>query len=334
MTDIMFPYGTFPLDDLFRTRYAMDYSKASFYPLPEVLPYHHPLFSRLEGRSALPDRPSPWWPDCVEQIGHPALRALLAPVSGQEFREGVIEASRWKQFRQKLSECDRETLPSSPKLAPMLECTDYASLFTWRGAKDTPALLDLLITACPLHALYMSNGPDWKSCQHFRTGEYNVCLVGNFYDTGVAAAMVLAPQANVWDSGAVLARTTLRVFVNEGHLCIGIGQTYHNNDTLAFLLLFQLAELLDRQQISWGFLSEINSFSYARNGYLGAELKQRSNCAESITLRSEPFWLPNGWATPYVDGGKHTWELVSPLSHRLQATLQLMPPRACAACAA
>lgn len=333
MTDSRFPYGVFPLDDVFRTRYLTDYSKASCYPLSDVLPHHHPLLSRLEGSYPLPDRLAPWWPDCVAQIEHPALRALLSTLSPQEFREGAVAPLRWKQFRQTLSESEREIMPNSPKLAPMLECTDYTSWFAWRGPKDTSAQLNLLITSSPLYALYLSNGADWKSCQHFQSGEFNSCLVGNFYDTGVAMVMVLAPQTNIWESGAVLARTTIRVFANQGYPCIGVGQTYHNNNTLAFVLLSQLAALLDQQRLSWGFLCGVNAFSHARNGCLGANLKLRSNNAESITLKSEPFWLPSGWAIPYVDGGEHTWEMISPASHRLRATLQLMKPPASVACA-
>ena len=243
MIDTVFPYGTVPLDTMFRARYLADYSEANVYSLLDVLPAPHPLLARLEGAYALHDRPAPWWPECVAQIEPPGLRALLATVSRQEFREGTIEPARWKQFRQALSEHERATLPGSPKLASLLEHTGWSYAFNQRGPKDTPAHLDLLISCSPLHALYMSNGDNWTSCQHFDDGAYNEHLPGNFYDTGVATVMVLAPHTNVWDRGAVLARTTLRVFANQTSPFIGTGQTYHNNDTLALGLLCQLADL-------------------------------------------------------------------------------------------
>ncbi|HEU5382549.1 MAG TPA: hypothetical protein VFV38_44645, partial [Ktedonobacteraceae bacterium] len=145
MIDSFFPYGTFPLDKMFQERYNTDYSHASHYPLADTLPFHHPLLKRLEGTYSLPDRPAPWWPACVAEVD-PVLREVLSTVSAREFREGCIEALRWKQFRQSLSEEQRRMVPQSPKLAPMLEQTDWLYAFQQRGASDTPAQLNLVIS--------------------------------------------------------------------------------------------------------------------------------------------------------------------------------------------
>ncbi|MGH2508624.1 MAG: hypothetical protein ACRDHZ_14665, partial [Ktedonobacteraceae bacterium] len=97
----------------------------------------------------------------------------------------------------------------------------------------------------PLDFLYMSNSSEWHSCQHFRHGSANEHLPGNFYDTNVAVASVLLPQTHVEEDAAVLARTTLRVFSSqEGQTIIALGRTYHNDETLAYLLLSRLAALL------------------------------------------------------------------------------------------
>ena len=329
MIEMPFPYGVFPVEDTFRLRYTTDYSQAPRYPLPAILPQHHPLLQLLEGTYPLDDQPAPWWPSCVAEVD-PRLRMMFSTISTREFRDGCLDASRWKQFRQTLpSYHEREVFPMSPKLAPLLENTTWCLPFTQRGASDTPAHLRLLLSCSPLSALYLSNGHQWKSCQHFRTGEYNECLVGNFYDTGVATAMVLAPQTNVWDEGAVLARTTLRVFGDQGRSWIAIGQTYHNNETLALLLLCQLAALCDQHRLPWGFLANVNALTYCTRGYLGNGLQQRLS-EPQIVVEGDPFWLPAGIVEPYVDSGRHIWEKRPDSSRRLRATLSPMqsPTRA------
>src|SRR5258707_2392894 len=214
MPEIQFPHGMFPVDAHFRELYTRDYSRAEEFPLPDELPLHHPLLRSLEGTYPLLDRLAPWWSACVAQVD-PVLRGILATVSAREFRDGCIEQVRWKQFRQSLTDEARARVPNSPKLAPMVERTTWSPVFTQRGPINTPEHLDLIISTSPLYALYMANGCDWDSCQHFQSGSVNYRLVGNFYDTGVATALVLAPHSTVWEEQTVLARTTLRVFEDQ-----------------------------------------------------------------------------------------------------------------------
>src|SRR5579875_2186389 len=327
-TDTPFPYGTFPVDPEFSTYYTQDFSDARFHPLPDHLPSHHPLLRSLEETYPFNDALPPWWPTCVSQVEPEWLRPLLASVSIREFRTGCIEQARWKAFRQSLSEEQRHALPSSPKIAAFVERTDWRLFFWDRGPEDTPDQLRLVISTRPLDFLYMSNGREWRSCQHFKNGCENYRLPGNFYDTNVAVAMVLPLNANVRDEASVLVRTTLRVFPWQRQTFVVIGRTYHNNETLALLLLDRLAHLFDARELSWGFIAEVNALSYCQNGFLGPELRCRVD--QEIFVESEPCWFPESWDVPYVDGGSKEWihdwgeERDGYYRMRLGATIKLM----------
>lgn len=303
--DIVFPYGTFPVDEAFRGRYIQDYSEASRYPLPTHFPAHHPLLTQLEGTYPLEQALPPWWPACVSQVSPEVLRPLLSSISGHEFRTGCIEQARWKAFRDALSHEQRREFPSSPKIAALVEHTGWASYFGSRGPTDTPDQLSVVISTHPRDFLYMSNGHEWHSCQHFFNGSENHHLPGNFYDTGVAVVMVLVPNTNVETEASVLVRTTLRVFPSPGNTLVIIGRTYHNNETLAVLLLYKLAEIFDTQKLCWGFMLDVNARSYCQEGFLGPALAERLKL--SVSVDSEPVWLPRGWYPPYVDGGEVAW---------------------------
>lgn len=332
MATVKFPYGTFPIDPTFAAWYAEDYRYAIDYPLPDCLPYHHPLLRQISGEYPLPYTLPPWWPTCVEQVDFALLKPLLAATSAQEFRAGCIEQARWKAFRDTLSEAERRALPSSPKLGMLVRGQEWvwSSRFEDRGPTTTPDQLTLTISTQPLDFLYMSNGDSWTSCQHFATGCEKHRLPGNFYDTGVAIATVHLPNKSVRDAGAILTRTTLRILFHEGRPVIALGQTYHNNETLAFLLLHKLAEIFDERHLTWGFIAYVNTLSYCQGGYLGADLLAR--CDRSVDAESDWFALPERWSMPYVDGeaGWHQSPiLVHPAyrSIRLGAGLRLMQPR-------
>ena len=305
VTDVVFPYGTFPIDPVFHEQYAQDYSRAAFYPLPNDLPHHHPLFKGLEGTYPLAYRLPPWWPSLVAGIEPDLLKPLLASISPHEFRTGCVEHARWKTLREALSEEERRHLPTSPKLAALVEHTEWSLEFGQRGAADTSDQFTLVISTQPQDFLYMANGKEWRSCQHFRDGCENEHLPGNFYDTGVAVAMVLLPGANVRDKASVLARTTLRVFHHDQQMVVALGRTYHNNETLALLLLDELARLLDAQHLCWGMMIDVNTLEYCQDELLGPELDQR--LGQETFVEGEPCWFPSSWSVPYIDGGDREW---------------------------
>ena len=306
-TTLTFPYGAFPVDASFKACYTRDYSEARRYPLPEYLPHHHPLLRHLEGTYSLAYTVPPWWPSCVEQIKPDLLKPLLASLLPQEFRLGCIEQSRWKRFRETLSERERSLVPPSPKLGILVGNTDWCYRFVDRGSATTPDQLTLTISTRPLDFLYMSNGKDWTSCQHFREGEQNERLPGNFYDTNVAIATVRSPEAEAQDDASILARTTIRLFHHETRDVVGIGWVYHNNETVALLLLQKLAEIFDTQRVAWGFLTGVNALSSCRNGSLGPELAARAFEASETRLTGEPCWFPYEWELPYIDRGDNDW---------------------------
>ena len=321
-TSVRFPYGTYRVDEDCIERYDDDYEHADEYPLPTELPLHHPLLQALEGTTPVQDAPAPWWPDCVAQISPAFLRPLLLDATAQEFRDGCLAQQRWKQFKSSLSEEDALLLPKSPKLAPLAEQTTWSPWFSDRGPVETPADLDLVISTQPLHFLYMSNGAGWRSCQHHRNGGDNECLPGNFYDAGVAVAMLLPRGADVWEPGCVLARTTLRIFNRGESALLAIGRTYHNNMTLVLLLLSQLADMFDARQIPWGFISGMNSGAACWEGALGPTLQKRPR--ESVRLRATPYWLPYSWNRPYVEGGYHQWETTTDERQALAAEIDCL----------
>lgn len=337
-TTCPFLYGSFPVDSVFSDHYQDTYSRASSYPLPEMLPYHHPLLSSLEGVYPFQNTLPPWWQECVAQVKLERLKPLLATLSAREFREGCIDPPRWKALREALPEEERRQLPSSPKLAFLLAGTDWSGRFGTRGSTVTPDQLNVVVSTKPLDFLYMSNGRDWRSCQHFSDGCENYKLPGNFYDTNVAVAMVLAPNTCVGEDTSVLARTTLRVFRSQGQLVLTIGRTYHNNETLAFLLLRHLAGLFDARHLCWGFITEVNTLTYCEEGYLGADLCQRLE--QEVCVESESCPFPLDWYVPYVDGGdsdwSHDWDHEEQEEHyswkKLSATVNLMGPQALPHC--
>jgi hypothetical protein len=327
----IFPYGTYPVDPNFSTRYIQEYSLARSYQLPNRLPHHHPLLARLEGVYPFQYTIPPWWYTQIAQVESDLLRHLLSTVSAQEFRAGCLNQARWKAFREALPDEERRNVPQSPKLAILLEGVDWSERFINRGPTDTPDHCRLVISTQPGDFFYMSNGREWRSCQHWRNGTENERLPGNFYDTGVAVAMVLPLHSRVEDNAAVLARTTLRVFHHDGCPVVAIGRTYHNNETLAILLLGRLAEILDTQSLSWGVMTDVNTLDYCETGAFGCALAQRL-IAEEVFLESEPCWFPRGWCAPYVDGYKQ-WERDWEQEHdeyyrmRLSTRIRLMRPR-------
>jgi hypothetical protein len=295
------PYGTYDVDQGTIEQYAvLAPSLSDYYPLPEVLPLHHPLLQQLSGTYPVQDAPAPWWPLCVAQVD-PLLRPLLAGLSVEEYRQGTIAEERWRAFKQDHEDAWPARLPKSPKITRLLEATDWASLFTNRGPAETPHDLDLVVSTHPAYFINMSNGAGWTSCQHYRKGGDSCCLPGNFYDTGVAVTMLLPRGADVWEPGCVLARTTLRAFVDDDGCDIAaIGQVYHNNHTSALWLLAHLARLLDERGCDWSVVSSTNTANYALSSQLGETLRRRAG--PHATVYGMPFWLPYEWFPPYLDG--------------------------------
>jgi hypothetical protein len=332
MTTMQFPYGTFPVDPLCRERLQRDYSNPDAYTFdtPKDLPYHHPLLRRLEGAYLLESTLPPWWPAFLAQVELGSLKSLLMSVSLHEFRTGCLEQARWKALREALSPKERRQLPTSPKLTDFLQETRWGKRFQNRGPASTPEQLTMVVSTQPFDFLYMSNGRGWTSCQHFQRGEENHQLPGNFYDPGVAVAFVLWPQTHIEEEASVLARTTLRVFCLEGQAVLTIGRVYHNDETLAFLLLTHLATLLDAQQLAWGWIANVNACRFCQEGTLGPEFCQRLD-QKSVWVESEPCWFPSNWYPPYVDGNS-TWGVQwdRDLDHyawRLRAKITRMRPR-------
>lgn len=319
-TNPQFPYGTFSVDASVRDLYTkarLSYS----YPLPDVLPMHHPILQQLEGVYPMVDALPPWWTQVVEN-GDPMLKPLLQAVTIREWRLGVLDQERWHSWKRNLSpqeqevvQCTFTELMRSPKLIATLPTSQTRNWFKERGPKDTPEDLDLIISFRPEYLLNMSNGCGWTSCQHLHEGSYNEHLPGNWYDTGMAVAMVIPRGATIWQGveserrGVVLARTTLRVFFDhEQTPVIVIGCCYDNNQTLLSLLLSRLVALFRDQRLDWGTMSDSGLTNLIQDGFIGNY--QRVVWEEEPDLCSVPFWRPPHFYRPYIDGHSD-WEITN-----------------------
>ena len=113
-------------------------------------------------------------------------------------------------------------------------------------------------------------------------------------------------------------------------MVVALGRTYHNNETLALLLLDELARSLDARHLRWGMMIDVNTLEYCRDELLGPELDQR--LGQEIFVAGEPCWFPSGWSVPYIDGGDREWVRDWESEHeeyyriQLNATIRLMRP--------
>lgn len=323
----LFPFGLYLVPDY--ENISRLYTEASpdlarDFPLPSLLPRRHPALQSLLGTYSIPDRLPPWWPACHQSLikGCPCIAPLAHAINREEFRHGTIDQQRWKAWRNQDCElpeasgsCWREHGPGLYWLLHELLPTEQRQLwlerFGNRGEKETPADLDLVITAAPQWWLNMSNGRGWYSCMG-KSIDRDPRILGNWYDTGVALAALVAREANCWTPDCLIARTTVRLVWNEApswdeagslHMPtssprIVLGRTYHNDLTSACNLLAALSALFEQQQLAWGCIGGTNTAQYAHGGLLGeldvADMER--------DLFGVPFWRPARIDEPYLDG--------------------------------
>ena len=322
-TNQEFPYGTFAVD----SEVADHYNKAPLsqsYPLPDELPMHHPVLQQLEGVYPMVDTLPPWWANCVSR-SMPSLRSLLQPVTLREFRSGVLNEELWRSWKRDLPPQELQYLQltsignrllCSPKLFAAFPEDPERKWFEERGPKDTPRDLDLILSFRPEYLLNMSNGCGWTSCQHLYEGSYNECLPANWYDTGAAVAMVVPRGANIWQgvetmrNGVVLARTTLRVFLEDDQTpVVVIGRCYDNNKTLLSLLLRSLVTLFRDHGLAWGTMPSYALTDLLKSGFIGNY--RRVGKEKERDLRSIAFFRPPFFDRPYVEGN-FDWQDIDP----------------------
>lgn len=242
-------------------------------PLPPALPSRHPALEQLEGRYAVQDRLPPWWHGCVDALISecPCLEPLVRPTSLEEFRRGSIDQRRWNRWRnaecqltegQKPVPCWQHHGPGLYRImAEVLPAQDrplWLDRFVIRGDKDIPLDVDLVITSAPQWWLNMSNGRGWSSCMGAGS-DRNPRITGNWYDTGVVLAALVARCADCWAPDCLIARTTVRLVVDDvptaleqvvterSALRLVLGQVYHNDLTSACNLLVSLVALFEER---------------------------------------------------------------------------------------
>ena len=299
---------------------------AKEYPLPPELPCRHPLLQRLEGTLPVEDSLPLWWNDCVDALVSecPPLESLLRPLSREEFRKGAINRQRWNQWRKAESQLIAEQLMAfCPwQKGPSLYWILYETLLSeqrqlwlerWncRGNKDIPRDLHLVITALPEWWLNMSNGHGWYTCMG--NGEdRDPRIIGNWYDTGVLLAALVARGNDCWTAGSLIVRTTLRVVweytppgseegpvsvaLNDPHIVLG--QVYHNDMTAACAMVQHLARYIEMQGLAWGCIAGTNALHFARNGSSGIIVVDET----SLHALGVTFWRPENVEEPYLDG--------------------------------
>jgi hypothetical protein len=340
--DSRFPFGLSPIanyEEISRRYGEAIPELAKEYSLPPALPARHPLLAQLEGQYAVQDQLPPWWSGCVDALTQqcPCLEPLLRSMSLQEFRRGSIEQQRWKLWRnascqlsgeqQKPVACWRKQGPGLYKImAEVLPAQNRAlwlERFVRRGEKEIPADLDLVITADPAWWLNMGNGRGWYSC--VGTGpDRDLRVIGNWYDTGVLLAALVARGADCWMPECLIARTTLRLVMDELPISdedhddndgsgnvdesspvpvpsvqrVVVGRIYHNDLTSACNLLAALATRFEQHNLYWGCIAGTNTAQFACDNLFGQLLLAR---APHQTL-GQAYWLPTGVERPALEG--------------------------------
>lgn len=293
-------------------------------PLPSTLPARHPLLAQLECRYAVQDRQPPWWRGCMEALttACPCLDTLMRSLSQEEFRRGSMEPRRWKPWRNagcQLAE-GRKPVPCQKRLGPGLyrimegvlpaeSRQVWLDRFVNRGDKDMPLELDLVITSDPAWWLNMGNWRGWYSC--VGTGPLrDLRIIGNWYDTGVVLAAVVARGADCWTPDCLIARTTVRLVIDnttgsvstndaaESSLRVVLGRVYHNDLTSACNLLVSLATLFEQRGLPWGCIAGTNTAQFAQDGSLG-ELAIEEEARKALGV---PYWLPAAAERPALEG--------------------------------
>jgi len=252
----------------------------------------------------------------------PCLNPLLQPLSQEEFRRGSIEQQRWKSWRNiecQLTEAQKP-VPCQIRLGPGLYWIMAGALpaqsskvwldhFVNRGDKDIPLDLDLVITSDPAWWLIMGNGRGWSS--YAGTGTLlDPRIIGNWYDTGVVLAALVARGTDCWTPDCLIARTTVRLVIDnntgsiasadtaEPSLRVVLGQVYHNDLTTACNLLVSLAALFEQHGLSWGCIAGTNTAQFAQDGSLG-ELAIEEETRKALGV---PYWLPAATERPALEG--------------------------------
>jgi hypothetical protein len=330
-SNALFPFGLFSVnhhEEACRRYAEVIPDLALAHPLPLALPRRHPVLAALEGTYAVQDQLPPWWFDCITMLAQrcPCLEPLFRSVSREEFRRGSLDPARWKSWR-KHQRCQfsTENAPQQPcwreqgsglywLLAEVLLSEErelWLDRFVGRGDKDTPLDLDLVITADPQWWLNMSNGRGWYSCMG-NGSDRDPRIVGNWYDTGVLLAALVARGTDCWTLACLIARTTIRL-VWEGSSAwdeagrvllmpsaprIVIGRLYHNDLTSACHLLITLATLCEQRGLTWGCIAATNTVHLVRDGSLGAVAFDETTHSAIGTA----FWRPMEVDEPYLDG--------------------------------
>ena len=336
-----FPYGLYEIPDYesLCTRYAHEVpALAKYAPLPTHLPRRHPVLERLQGTFRVHDTLPPWWQSCMQELIRvcPCLRPLLCTLSREEFRQGTIEQRRWRVWRttrcQRQQSGEEHPVPCwqhygpglywllDKVLPPSEQKRDWMDQFVSRGNKAMPRALDLIITADPAWWLNMSNGCGWSTCMGSRD-DRDPRIIGNWYDTGVLLAALVARGADCWTPESLIARTTVRLV--EARLAgkhtrtrheeqkpsagtsgatpasrLALGQVYHNDMTAASNLLLHLAQLCEEHGLAWGCIGGTNALHFAQNGLLGPMHMEET----AVQLSGTSFWRPEDVETPYLDG--------------------------------
>jgi len=321
------PFGLFQVanyEEVFRHYISDIPDLAQEAPLPHMLPARHPLLAQLEGRYAVQDRIPPWWHGCMEALttACPCLDTLLQPLSQEEFRRGSVDQQRWKTWRNagcQLAE-EQTPVPCQIRRGPGLYWIMAGALpaqsnkvwldrFVNRGDKDMPLDLDLVITLDPAWWLNMGNGRGWSSYTGTGTTR-DPRLIGNWYDTGVLLAALVARGSDCWTPDCLIARTTLRLVIDnttgsvvpvdtaESSLRVVLGRVYHNDQTSACNLLLSLAEIFEQHKLSWGCIAGTNAAQLAQDGSLG-ELAIEEETRKALGV---PYWLPAATERPALEG--------------------------------
>ena len=173
---------------------------------------YHPGGMAVWKRSRLPV--PAWIHSCVLSVKRNSGGAPLTSSAGKRGATPGASSPRSKsQFRARNAVDQAFTGSWQGRCQPKAEKV-WLDRFVNRGDKDIPLDLDLVITSDPAWWLTMGNGRGWSSCAGTGTTR-DPRIIGNWYDTGVVLAALVARGADCWTPDCLIARTTVRLVIDN-----------------------------------------------------------------------------------------------------------------------
>jgi hypothetical protein len=304
------PFGSVIVDDAWKEKYGNIVRGSSLPSLKsrKSYPKKHPMIDAFSGHYSIPECLPDWWISMCESMNrsgseHAYLSYQLMNVTAKEFISGQIDENVWKGFRQSMRSEARKKYPQSPKIGGILASipdNDNLSRYNSRGS-DTEC--ELVISNKIEDMIYMSNGQNWTSCQHFLSGGYRNRLEGNLADPYSTIACVVKKGDDIQSfdvdnmnesgnpTGTIIARVVVRVVhsILDMEPMLYLDRPYGNNETCIRNMLCSIIALCKSKDIDCFASSHIKN-------YIGYD-----KVNNSLPVFGYPIKLDDVRSHPYMD---------------------------------